>query len=205
MTPPLSPHIDKLWLLQYFSCLSPFFHLSVFNHVLLASAFWTGSNVFWLPAKLMSKCHLRATMIQNSYFLSSPMQDSSSLPSVSQFLNSAHWAPSSFSSVCRQTIRCSCETRWETWCLSLHRFSLPVFCFIFICLFFRFSLLHISPPSFLSFPSVVYTLLQLFVLISLLYLPHPFLSISLLSSVFLHFHSCRPHLDACCLYFQLFI
>lgn len=45
---------------------------SIYSHVLFA--YRTGGIVFWLPAKLMSKCHPHATMIQISYFLPSLMQ-----------------------------------------------------------------------------------------------------------------------------------
>lgn len=110
----------------------------------------------------------------------------------------------------------------------LSAFSLPVFRLIFVCFSFIFSL----PPSLLSFPSVLHTFLHpcLCPFISLCgppFLPGPILPLLPLDfycfvcvyppflfprhpstttfSVFLHFHSCRPPLEARWLYFHLFI
>lgn len=68
-----------------------------------------------------------------------------------------------------KTIWCSCETRWETWCLSLHRFSA---CLLLHLHFFQVLFSHFSP----LFSAVVFVCVYL----SLLFLPHPFLSISVI-------------------------
>lgn len=58
--------------------ISPPLHtlLPLSSHVLFAFAYRTHCVVSWLPAKLMSKCHPHATMIQISYFQPSLMQTS---------------------------------------------------------------------------------------------------------------------------------
>lgn len=159
----------------------------------------------------------------------------SSLPSVSPFLTSPRQAPSSFSSVCclkpsneihtKQDGRlnaflsaflflssASSSFAFLSYCLLLH---LPVFIVLTICpSYFPPSLFVLLFPSmgplffqvlFFHFSLLISTVVFVCVYPSFLFPRHSFLPLSLLSYVFLHFHSFRPNLEARWLYFHLFI
>lgn len=61
-----------------------------------------GSGVFWLPAKLMSKCLPHATVIQISYFLPFLVQTSHPSRLSPSFTPSRHAPSFSFSVCCRE-------------------------------------------------------------------------------------------------------
>lgn len=113
-----------------------FFHPPLFSSplpssaALLAFAHYAGGGVFWLPAKLMSKCHPHATVIQISYFLLFLVQTSH--PSrLSPSLTPSRQAPSFPFSVCCRKASNEIHTKQDG---KRHAF-LTTFLTTFLCLF----------------------------------------------------------------------
>lgn len=126
-------------------------------HSLLAFAHGAGSRIFWLPAKLMSKCHPHATVIQISYFLPSLVQTSH--PSrLSPSFTSSRQAPSVSFSVCCREASNEIHTKQDGRPDAFLRAFLSTF-FSLSCLFFCLFSFH-----FLCFSIYPYSLFSPFVL-----------------------------------------
>lgn len=102
------------------------------SRALFAFVYPAGSiGFFWLPAKLMSKCHPHATMIQMSYFLSALV--------CLSVLTSPRRPRSSSSSVCCLKASNEIHTKQDG-----RRFCLLFFCSVSVCFSFIFPLAPFS-------------------------------------------------------------
>lgn len=102
------------------------------SRALFAFVYPAGSiGFFWLPAKLMSKCHPHATMIQISYFLSALV--------CLSVLTSPRRPRSSSSSVCCLKASNEIHTKQDG-----RRFCLLFFCSVSVCFSFIFPLAPFS-------------------------------------------------------------